>query len=182
MTEFSFKKAALRGAERWTLEDGVLTRQGGDPTSLALADVSGGHFADMRAQRMQVAYFDLESTAGRLRIACNDRLHGQDRMVFLTLCRAIASDLSQRRPDVDIRVGGGRAMRIFFGVLGVATLLFGLVFAGAALSGAGGRSDLVIVLVGGAFALFGLYMAWSAKPWAPTPTVKPSELIGRVGA
>lgn len=182
MTEFSFKKAPLRGAERWTLENGVLTRDGGEPSSLSLSDVTGGHFADMRAQRMQVAYFDLESPSGRLRIACNDRPRGQDRMVFLTLCRAVASDLAQRQADIDIKVGGGRAMRLFFAILGVATLVFGIVFAGAALTGSSGRNDLIIMLVGGAFALFGAFLVWNAEPWKPTPTVKPGELTARLGA
>lgn len=174
MATYTFKPALLRGAQTWRLEGDVLTRPDGRETNLT--DVTGGQFVDMPAQRQMVAYLDLDTPAGRVRVSCNDHPRGAERAQFFAFVLDVLADLAAANPELQLKSGGGRVMRAFLALIGVGMLGFGAWFAAQAYLDPGSSGDVFAYGMGGAFALIGLGVIWMDAPWKPTPTITPGEM------
>ena len=109
MQSFEFKPALLRGRDNWTVDSGMLTCNG--ELYLSFADVTSLHFGEMTVRQTHSAWLDIETSETRHRIGCNAPRGDQNSEQFLALCQAIVADVSEKKPDLAMKVGVGGGAR-----------------------------------------------------------------------
>lgn len=161
MQSFEFKPALLRGRDNWTVDSGMLTRNG--ELYLSFADVTGLHFGELSVRQTHSAWLDIETSANRHHISCNAPPGDTNREAFLAFCAAIVSEVGDVKPDVMMKVGVGGGPRWILFLLGLSMILAGI--AGMALSQEARRGMEMFALVAGAgFAVVGMVMAFVWRP------------------
>lgn len=176
MKHFEFKPALMRGRNHWTLDSGLLTRNG-EPFC-DLGRVIRARFAEMTVRYTHSEWLDLYFEGGRHRISCNMPSGDESNTQFRALGGAILSELAERKPDLQVAIGAGGTIRWAMFIIGLLAGVTGLVFAGAALGGGVRESKtLFATLFGGGFILFGGLLAWRYRPWAP-PLLLPVKAAG----
>ncbi|WP_018146624.1 hypothetical protein [Henriciella marina] len=179
MKSFEFKPALLRERNNWTIDSGMLTRNG--ELFCSLANVQHAQFGDLSVKQTTNAWLDLNTGTAGHRIDCTAPPGDPDREQFLSLSRAILEELSQIKPEMSVSIGVGGAARWSLFLIGVIAALLGL-----ALMGFSGEAspDLFVVALGagGAFTIFGAVLAWAFRPWSAPKKMIPSDARDHVAA
>lgn len=174
MQGFEFKPALLRGRDNWTIDSGMLTRNG--ELYCSFANVKAARFAQMTTSRNHTAWLDLKTDRRRNRIACNFHPASQDYQAFNTLCLAIMDELDRAVPDTRVAIGAGGGVRWSMFILGLLTAVFGVFMTGMGLAGRVNDGTVLFAAMFGLGAVaFGLWLGWTFRPWAPPLTLSPSE-------
>lgn len=166
MQTFAFKPAVLRRRTNWILDSGMLTRNG--ELFSDLGRITGVRYAEMSMRRSHSEWFELSFPGGRHRIPCNMWPGDENNTEFRKLCAAILSELAERKPDLQVVIGAGGAVRWSMFLIGLLAALFGLVVFLAVFAGGVRESKAAFALLsGGGFILFGVWLGWSYRPWVP---------------
>lgn len=163
MREFSFKPAALRKTQVWTIKDGHLMRRGGDST-VKLADVSGVTWGSFAYRGTQSQWLHLKGPQSATKIECN-MIGGGDQAEFEALVAAVSSELAQRKPDLKVHISGGGGYMWAMFIIGILGGICGLFFLVAGLMGWVKRGEMQAILLGGGMAAMLSTMAWKFAPW-----------------
>lgn len=177
MQGFEFKPALLRGRDNWTIDSGMLTRNG--ELYCSFANVTDARFAQMATSRNHTAWLDLQTDRRRNRIACNFPPASPDYQAFNALCLAVMEELESHKPGMRVAIGAGGGVRWSMFILGLLTMAFGVFMMGMGLAG---RVNDGTVMFSAGFGLgaiaLGAWFCWSFRPWAPPMTLSPSETRG----
>jgi hypothetical protein len=170
MQSFEFKPALLRGRNNWTLDSGMLTRNG--ELYCSLATIEAARFAEITTSRTHSAWLDLYVGGRRLRIGCNYPRGDAHNRQFMGLSEAIFSGLEAIRPDVRVAIGAGGGARWAMFLIGAGTALFGMFMLVSGLLGqVNSEAGIFAVLAGLGAAALGVWMGWSFRPWAAPATL-----------
>lgn len=173
MQGFAFKPAVLRGGDNWTIDSGMLTRNG--ELYCSFANVKSARFAQMSTNRTHSAWLDLQTDLRNNRIGCNMPPGSADYVAFISLCTAVFEQLDQQEPKPPVAIGAGGGVRWSMFILGILTAIFGLFMAIMGLAGAVNRGTELGAIGGGCAAIvFGGWLGWSFRPWAPPLLLGPS--------
>lgn len=179
MKSFEFKPALLRERNSWTIDSGMLTRNG--ELYCSLANVQHAQFGELSVKQTTNAWLDLNTETVGHRIVCNAPSGDPNREQFLALCRDLLGELSQIKPDMPVSIGVGGAARWSLFLIGVVAALFGLVMMG--FSGQANQDKFLFALGAGAgFTLFGAVLAWAFRPWVAPKKMSPSDARDHVAA
>lgn len=166
MQTFEFKPAVLRSRSHWTLDSGLLTRNG--QPFCDLGQVTQARYAEMSVRRTHSEWFELGYPGGRHRIACNMWPGDPHNTEFRKLCAAILSKLADRKPDLQVVIGAGGGVRWAMFLIGALSALFGLgVLLSIFMGGVNDGKVAFALLFSSGFILFGVWLGWAYRPWAP---------------
>ena len=182
MQTFEFKPAVLRSRSNWTLDSGLLTRDG--QPYCDLGQVTGARYAEMSMQKSHSEWFELNYPGGRKRIACNMWPGDPHNTEFRKLCGAVLSELADRKPELQVVIGAGGAVRWAMFLIGAVAALFGLaVLLSIFMGGVNDGKVAFALLFSGGFILFGVWLGWSFRPWAPpllVPVSAARDMLSRL--
>ncbi len=170
MQSFEFKPAIMRGRISWTLDSGFVTKDGEPFCNLAAIDRAT--FAEMTVRYTHSAWFDMFDGKTRYRITCNMPEGDEHNIAFKRLTAAILGEIETRKPDLQVAFGAGGGIRTAMFLIGLLAAVFGLIIL-VSLMGGGVRTgrSLGAFAFGTGFTLFGAWLGWSYRPWAPVPTL-----------
>jgi len=180
MQEYTFKSAAFRKPQSWTIREGHLLKRGAE-AALKLSEVSRATWGDMTHRGTRNAWLHLTGPDGVVKIECSDAGGSKSRETFLKLCHKVCETLAREHPDLPIRQGGGDALRWSLFLIGLGAALVGLFFVWAGITGNVKRGEVMAIMLGAGFAgVFGL-MVWSFAPWRDVQTLSPKEMTLLLG-
>ena len=170
MQSFEFKPALLRGRNNWTLDSGMLTRNG--QLFCSLSSIDSARFGEMRSQRAYSAWLDLHAGEKRHRIACNIARGDKNNVAFMHLAGAILGELSLLKPDLQVQMGAGAGVKWAMFIIGFVSLIFGvMMLAAAPLGFVDNDRMLTAYLTGGTALLFGGWLCWQFRFWKGPDTM-----------
>lgn len=181
--EHGFKPALLRGRHLVDVGETHLVfreARGGEKWRLAWADISSAAFVDYKVRGARMSRLDFLSKDGKpmRSVSCNSTainpMADPEFLAYRATVAAITERLSRVSPNLPVTVGEyGRTAMWIFGI-GIASIIFSLGIAIAAL--AGGRGEALVPV--SVLLIFGLYLAWSNAPWRPRLSV-PVKLFAK---
>ncbi|WP_370323156.1 hypothetical protein [Henriciella pelagia] len=182
MQTFEFKPALMRGRDNWTLDSGLVTHNG-EPFC-SLERVTAARYAEMSVKHTHSEWFEL-TVPGRVhRVSCNMPAGDDSNRQFRALCAAVLTDLVERKPDLQVTIGAGGAIRWAMFIIGAVAAVFGLIVLASIGLGAIRDAKVGFALVFSlGFVAFGAWLAWSYRPWAPPlllPVSVARDLLSRL--
>ncbi|MGB3627072.1 MAG: hypothetical protein WA989_14670 [Henriciella sp.] len=182
MQSFEFKAALLAGRKQWTLDSGLITKDGEPFCDLGRVDRA--LFAEMTVRYTHSEWFDLFHGRTRYRITCNLPDGDEHNMEFKRLVSAITTELAARDPDLPVAFGAGGGERKAMFTIGLLAFVFGaIILAALMMGGVRDSKAMFAMLFGGGFVLFGALTGWTSRPWASLPSLPAStarEIFARL--
>lgn len=178
MTEYTFKRGPVRSAETWTLDESSM--QCGSK-ALRWEDVNVVLFSDMPSKRIIISELVFKTTGKKVQLQCNDRLHGESRTNFLTMCRDVTERLESANPEVRfLPTMGEQVLGWMMVVLGLAAAIWGIYFAvvNGFMDWGNNGSGFALGMGMGAILLCAMLL-WGFSPWK-TSAKTPAETRERI--
>ena len=176
--EYSFKPAALRPAQVWTVRDGHLLRRGG-AAAIELSAINKAVWNTFTYRGTRSQWLHLSGPQGVTKLECN-MLGGADAAAYQALVIAVAQTLGRVNPNLKIRVGGGEAYRWSLFLIGLTGALFGAAILISGLVGWQGQDLLSGVAIGGVILLLTAPIALFSLPGQSALELPADQFVDRL--